>query len=184
MKILSFLNYLLLIAVITIIMGVIYATVQQSYRTGANDPQIQIAEDICAKIQQGKSVENIFQTDAIDISNSLSPFVVFYDASGKPLRSTGYLNGRMAQLPAGVFNVAKSNGQDRVTWQPQDGVRMAMVLIHINSSPIEFVAVGRSLTEVEIRESNLIKMIFVGWILCLVIVLLWMGIGYYKKSKL
>ena len=184
MKILSFLNYLLLIAVITIIMGVIYATVQQSYRTGANDPQIQIAEDVGAKIQQGKSVENIFQTDTIDISNSLSPFVVLYDASGRPLHSTGYLNSKMAQLPAGVFNVAKSDGQDRVTWQPQDGVRMAMVLIHINSSPVQFVAVGRSLTEVEIRESNLIKMIFVGWILCLVIVLLSIGIGYYKKSKL
>jgi hypothetical protein len=184
MKILSFLNYLLLIAVVTIIMGVIYATVQQSYRTGANDPQIQMAEDIGAKIQQGKSVENIFQTDAIDISNSLSPFVVLYDGSGKPLRSTGYLNGKKAELPAGVFDFAKRNGQHSVTWQPQPNVRMAMVLIHINSSPIEFVAVGRSLREVEIRESNLIKMIFVGWILCLVIVLLWLGTGYYKKSKL
>ncbi len=89
----------------------------------------------------------------------------------------------MAQLPVGVFDVAKSNGQDRVPWQPQSGVRMAMVLFHINSSPVEFVAVGRSLREVEIRESNLIKIILIGWLLCLASILLWMGIGYYKNSK-
>ena len=51
----SFLNYLLVIAIITIIFGVIYALVQQNYRTGANDPQIQIARYIHAKLNQGET---------------------------------------------------------------------------------------------------------------------------------
>src|SRR5580765_3016300 len=128
MKKLSFLHYPFLIAIITVIFGVIYATVQQSYRTGANDPQIQIALDINAKLHQGKSVES-FLTDTIDIAKSLLTFVVLCDNNGKPIRSSGYLDGKMIQLPSGVFDFTKSHGEHQVTWQPLDGVRIAMVLV-------------------------------------------------------
>src|SRR4051812_32566623 len=148
MKIFSFLNYLLFIAIITVIILLIYASVQQTYRSGANDPQIQIAEDISAKIQKGKNIEDIFPVDTIDIAQSLALVVILYDAHGRPLRSTGFLDGKMPQLPAGVFDFAKKNGSHSVTWQPNNDVRMAMVLNHINSSPVEFVAAGRSLREV------------------------------------
>ena len=72
-----------MMAIITVIFGVIYATVQQSYRTAANDPQIQIARDINVKLHQGKPIENFF-ADTVDIAQSLSTFVALYDASGKP----------------------------------------------------------------------------------------------------
>ena len=127
MKLLSFLNYLLIIAVITVIILLIYASVQQTYRSGANDPQIQIAEDIGAKIKKGKSIEDVFPADTIDIAQSLAPVVVLYDAQGKPLRSSGFLNGKMLQLPEGVFDFAKKRGSHGVAWQPNHDVRMAMV---------------------------------------------------------
>ena len=183
MKFFSFLNYSLFIAAITILLAVVYATVQQSYRTGANDPQIQLTEDISNKIRQGQPIENIFRADTIDIAQSLSPFAVLYDASGSPTKSTGYLNGKMAQLPAGVFEVAKQNGQDRVTWQPRRDVRVAMVVYYINSAPAQFVAAGRSLREVEDREYNLRKMIFMGWIICMGLVMLNAGLQSYQKRE-
>ena len=59
MKKISFINYSLAIAIITVISGIIYATVQQTYRSGANDPQIQIARDINSNFQQAYLVEGL-----------------------------------------------------------------------------------------------------------------------------
>ncbi|MEP6926864.1 MAG: hypothetical protein ABI834_04470 [Ginsengibacter sp.] len=182
MKIVSVLNYLCVMTIITAVFGVMYGAVQQTYRSGANDPQIQIARDINARLHQGKSVES-FLVDTIDITQSLSTFVALYDANGKPIRSSGYLDGKMIQLPAGVFDFAKSHGEHQVTWQPRQDVRMAMVIVSSNASPVGSVASGRSLLEVEVREHNLVTMIFFGWIACIALVLLHAVIGFYKKNK-
>ena len=168
-KKLPFFTLSLSCAIILLIFGVIYATVQQSYRTGANDPQIQIASDLNAKLHQGRFVES-FLADTIDIAKSLSTFVVLCDNNGKPICSSGYLDGKMPVLPAGVFDFAKSHGEHEVTWQPRIGIRMAMVIINSKASPVRFVASGRSLQEVEVREYNLVKMVFSGWIVCIVLV--------------
>ena len=106
MKKISLLDYLFVMAITTIIFGVIYAAIQQNYRSGANDPQIQLARDINLKLHEGKAVDTFF-SDSINIAQSLSPFVVLYDANGKPLRSSGYLNSKIPELPAGVFDFAR-----------------------------------------------------------------------------
>ena len=160
---LSILNFGAAIVVVTVVIALIYGSVQQTYRTAANDPQVQMAEDLSAELEAGKSVSNIYHEDTIDIAHSLSPVVMFYDKSGKPLRSTGYLDGKMCQLPSGVFDHARRIGIHTVTWQPRYDVRMAVVLIHVNSSPVEFVAAARSLREVEVREANLRKMVLMCW---------------------
>ena len=178
----SFLNYLFIVAIITVTFGVIYASVQQVYRTAADDPQIQIARNINTRLQQGKSIEFFF-TDTIDITQSLSPFITLFDANGKPIRSTGYLDNKLPELPAGVFEFAKSHGEDRVTWQPHHGVRMAMVIISSNAAPAGFIAAGRSLQETEEREHNLVVMAFLGWIICIGLILLQAVLQYYRTNK-
>ena len=47
----KFIQHLSAIAIITIIMGLIYASVQQTYRSNADDPQIQIAHDLRDHLQ-------------------------------------------------------------------------------------------------------------------------------------
>lgn len=182
MKRISFLNYLLVIIIITIIYGVIYVSVQQSYRSTANDPQIQIVQDLSFKLRQNKAVDNYF-TDTIDISQSLSTFVVLYDIKGKPIRSSGFLNGKMPELPAGVFDHTKTHHEYAVTWQPQNGVRIALVILNSNVSQVGFVASGRSLQEVEIREANLVTMVLLGWIICMGLVLLYAVIQFYRTKE-
>lgn len=179
MKKFSWLVYLFVIGIITIIFGMIYVTVQQNYRSGADDPQIQLARDINSRLNERRPVDKYF-TDSINIAQSLSPFTVLYDAKGKPLRSSGYLNGKMPGLPVGVFDFANKNGEHNVTWQPQNDLRMAMVIVKTNSSPVGFIAAGRSLQEVEIREHNLVTMIVIGWILCVGLILLYGVVEYYK----
>ena len=182
MKKFSWLDFLFVMAIITIVFGVIYASVQQCYRSGADDPQIQLVRDINLQLYEGKPIERFFD-DSINIAQSLSPFVVLYSANGKPLRSSGYLNGKMPELPAGIFDFAKANGEHNVTWQPQTGVRMAMVILYANSSQVGFIAAGRSLQEVEIREYNLITMILIGWIMCVAVILFRAVLQFYKAKN-
>ena len=177
----SFVNYLFIAAIITVTFGVIYASVQQAYRTAADDPQVQIACDINARLQQGKSIEKFF-TDTVDLAESLSPFIILFDANGKPNRSTGYLDNKIPELPAGVFEFAKSHGEHRLSWQPQPGLRMALVIISLNTSTPGFIAVGRSLQEVEAREHNLVVMVFLGWIICIGLMLLRAVLQYYRSK--
>ena len=161
-------------AIVTIITGVIYATVQQTYRSGANDPQLQIAGDISNKLKTGGIIGKWFNEDTVEISQSLSVFNTLYNDKNEPVVSTGVLNGKLPFLPKGVFDLAKKKGENVFTWQPQNGVRVAVILKSISSSSYSFVAVGRSLYEVERREENLRWMILISWLLCMgVIVVHW-----------
>ncbi len=175
-----FVYFILPLALVTVIIGLIYGCVQQSYRTAANDPQIQVAQDIVNKLQKKSSMEEIIPQDTIDIATSLSTFVALCDASGKPITSTGYLDGKMIVLPQGVFNYLKNHDDDWITWQPRPAVRMAMVVKRSNSSPASFVAVGRSLEQTEVREYALGVSVIIGWLICLVLLIIF---AMVKMSK-
>ncbi|HMG67275.1 MAG TPA: hypothetical protein VK588_06295, partial [Chitinophagaceae bacterium] len=81
--------------IVTILCGLVYATVQQSHRSSANDPQIQIALDLKYAIENNRSTSSLMTPDSIEISQSLSVFKVIYDKSGRPIESTGFLSGQM-----------------------------------------------------------------------------------------
>jgi len=165
--------------IVTGIFLTIYATVQQAHRSGANDPQLQLARDIDTKISSNKPFDQLLPNDSIEISKSLGNFVTLYNANGTPVQSTGVLDGRLPHLPSGVFDFARNNKEDVFTWQPRTGVRIATVLEATSSG---FVAVGRSLCEVEVREGNLIKMVMIAWIACLAIIFLhWIIQTWFTK---
>ena len=177
-------SHLAIAVIVTILSGLIYTTVQQSYRSGANDPQLQLAKDIAYAVKNDRSIDNLLPKDTIEISESLSPFVVLYDNNGEPIQSTGTLDGQFPKMPKGVFDFAKKNKEDVLSWQPRKGVRMAMVVESVQSSNIGFVAAGRSLQEVEKRESNLTSMVLIGWLVCIGIIVLNGVIESLRKEKL
>jgi hypothetical protein len=182
MKRMTLYFYLAAAAIITIFCGLVYGSVQQGYRSGANDPQIQVTADIREHLEQGRSIERFFSPDSIDLEKSLAVFSVLYDNQGKPLRSSGILNGRLPQLPSGVFAHALAQGSDWITWQPQTGVRMAMVVQATHFGNAAFVASGRSLQEVELREHRLVVMVLVAWLFCLGVLVL-TGIFHFFASR-
>ena len=179
----KFLQHLSAILIITIIMGLIYASVQKTYRSNANDPQTQIIHDLKDRLQEGKPVGELF-SDTVDLEKSLAVFIETYDEEGKPLQSSGYLNGQLPKLPNGVFDQVKAKGEDWVTWQPRPDVRMAMGILGVNTSAVSYVAVGRSLKEVEERVSRLVKMIIISWALCVLVILfnLFVQFNSYKTK--
>ncbi|HEX3273071.1 MAG TPA: hypothetical protein VHR15_20665 [Ktedonobacterales bacterium] len=148
-----------LAALTVLLTGMIYLATQQSYRSGANDPQIQMASDAVNALERGASPEDLVTVNKIDISQSLAPYLAIYDANHQIVASSATLHGGPLALPSGVFDNAQSNGMNVLTWQPEADVRSAIV---VKSYPGGFVLAGRSLQSVEERETSLERLLFIG----------------------
>lgn len=171
------------LVIVTVLFGTIYVTVQQTYRQNANDPQIEIAEGITGAISAGQDPLQILPPQKIDLAKSLSVFVVIFDNSGKVLASTASLDGKEPTPPPSVLEAAR-NRQNRVTWQPRSGVRIASVTQHYRSGKDEgFVLVGRSLREVEARVHELGIAVLFGWAVSLITLLTAGLLASFLKRK-
>ena len=153
-----------------------YVTVQQSLRQGANDPQIQMAEDAAAALKRGSGNESVLPKTPVEMSTSLAPFLVLFNNSGKPTASSGLLFGAMPDYPKGALDAARQSGENRVTWQPSPGVRIASVVVPYDNG---FVMAGRSLREVEKRESQTQMFAVTIWLLTLVAVFVVIVVGEF-----
>ncbi len=184
MKYASFISHIAAAIIITAIILLVYASVQQAHRSSANDTQLQIARDVSNALSKGKSINRLIIPDTIDIAQSLAVFTELFDKSGKPVQSTGFLNGQLPQLPQGIFDFTNNNNEDVLTWQPQSNVRMALVCEKVDAAGVGFVAVGRSLKETEEREGNLVKMIAITWVACMAVLLIhFLLLLYFKRSE-
>ena len=139
-------------ALATILCLLVYLTVQQSLRQGLNDPQIQLAEDAVAALERGDAMAQVVPAAKVEMDRSLAPFLIVYDESGHAIAGSGTLHGQSPAPPQGVFEFVKTNGEERVTWQPERATRIAAVLIHTSAKPAAFVLAGRNMREVEKRE--------------------------------
>lgn len=157
---------------VTLVIGISYVFVQQSYRQGANDPQIMMARDIAAAVGAGTPADQLVSKDTVDPSKSLAPFVTVTDADGKVVVSSMVLGTATPVPPAGALASAKTTGENRVTWQPRADARIAAVVVPVKGGPGGFVVAGRSLQVVEEREDQLTQMAGLGWIGTLVLTLL------------
>ncbi len=156
-------SWLPLAVAITLLSGLIYGAVQQVLRQDANDPQIQMAQDTAAALTAGAARESLASATPVDIALSLAPYLVMYDDTGRPLVGSGRLHGGLPAMPGGVFDYVRRHGLDKVTWQPEPGVRSATVIMPVGGAHPGFVMAGRSLREVENRVDNLGNIILVGW---------------------
>jgi len=179
----SFESWLPLAVAIIILSGLAYAVVQQNYRMSANDPQIQIAEDVAQAVSTNRtSPDSIVPPEpTAEIAKSLSTFVVVYSATGTPIGSSVLFDGKMPVVPPGVLEKAKAQGETRVTWQPKPGSRYAVVVDYFGGKEPGYVLAGRSLKEVEIRESQLAMISAVAAAIALL--LTFMTIFLLLKSK-
>jgi hypothetical protein len=146
-----------LAALVLLMTGLVYIAGQQILRQGANDPQIQMAEDGAAQLAQGHKVA-VDSLEKVDAASSLAPFRIIYDDDGKVVDATAQLHGATPNLPQGVLDAAKTRHEYRVTWQPEQGVRIAAVIVHANGGTGGYVLAGRNLGEVEHRANQLLMM--------------------------
>lgn len=165
----AFLSWVPLAVAVTVLSGLVYVAVQQSYRQNADDPQVQMVEDAAAQLQAGMQPQEVVGTGKVDMLRSLAPFLIVYDESGQVLAASVQLNGQTPQVPDGLFLSVTPGREHRVTWQPQPGVRSAAVLAHYGGSKSGFVLAGRSLREVEDRVDRLTQAVLLACLAALVV---------------
>lgn len=156
--------FLILAVIITLLCGLIFISVQQNYRQSGNDPQIQISEDMASYLSQGKDVKAVLPKSEVDISKSLVWFMMVFNDAGEMTDGNARLDGQTPVVPKGVLDHAKENGQNRVTWEPKEGVRIASVITSHNGGTV---LIGRNLRETENRIGMLYKNVAIAWILIL-----------------
>ncbi|PIR95925.1 MAG: hypothetical protein COT92_03840 [Candidatus Doudnabacteria bacterium CG10_big_fil_rev_8_21_14_0_10_42_18] len=160
------------LVVLTFCFGFAYVVGQQVMRSMADDPQVEIAENVIDVLNQGQDPQAIGSATPTDISNSLSAFVLVYDSGGEPISGTGLLNGDIPAVPRGVFDAARQKGEGRLTWQLQENVRIAAVVKPFSyngedSSSEGYVLAGRNLRETENHTQNLLKLTIIAWAVAL-----------------
>lgn len=185
--------WLPLAAAVTVLSFTVYAVVQQGQRLSANEPLVEIAESTANQLQQGASPQSVTAGSLVDVSNDLAPGVAVLDETGKVLSSSMRINsdtnrpedGIIPQLPTGVIQSVKDRGEDRFTWEPSGGVRLAAVVTSTGGSHPEFVVAARSLREVEKRENHTLHLATAGWLLALAasFVCAWAAAKFSLKSK-
>jgi hypothetical protein len=138
-------------------------TLQSAIRSAADQPQIQMAQNYASDLTSGKLATDLIPTGHLDLSTSLEPFVILFDAEGHPIHSNGYINDAVPTPPPGVFAYLRTHPTDKFTWQPQPGLRIAAVAQRIDGAHPGFILVGRSLTLVQQQENQLRRGTFITW---------------------
>ncbi|MFA6459341.1 MAG: hypothetical protein WCV79_03025 [Candidatus Paceibacterota bacterium] len=181
-----FVSWLPVAIAVTIALGTVYAAVQQNYRESANDPQIQLAEDISAMLRGGLEPKELAGSiPPVDIANSLATFVMVFDAQGKASFSSGFIGSSSPALPEGVLSSTRSLGINDITWELPSGERFAAVVKYWkgSSSGEGFVLAARSLREIEEREFRLELIVGIGWIMAMILTLVaeWFKLLYHRR---
>lgn len=150
---LSYRFKLWLVAVVAsaVFVGFGYTAVQQNYRLTANNVLVQSLEQVDNYLAQGAAPEQIASSQSpVDPSKSLSPFVIMTDENGKLQASNMQLGASQPVPPKGALEATKNGGENDITWAPQKGTRVAVVIKHFKSDKqAGYIIVGSSLREVE-----------------------------------
>mgnify|MGYP003387359885 CR=1 FL=1 len=171
-----------------------YTLVQQSQRSAASDPQIQMVEDAAAALNAGADPAKVVGA-SIDAAASLAPFVIVYNENHIPVASGAVLSGKAPVPPAGVFDYVSGHsrdgkvwslreqgdtpGEERFSWEPQSGVRFATVVVGYKNG---FVLAARNLREVERRERYTFEVSVFAYLLGLALTFIWsLGVAILTK---
>jgi hypothetical protein len=180
----SMLTHITAAMLFSLVVLLVYATVQQTYRSAANDPQMQLARDIADDIKYTRSYR-YYLDNAVDPRQSLGTFMQLYNENGQLLFSGGTIHGKAPQIPKGVLDNAKQYTENAVTWQPTADVRLASVTEYTMRPDTAYVVVARSMMEVENREARLTQMIMLIWTIGVgIIAVHWFIQGWINKIAL
>jgi hypothetical protein len=128
-----------------------YIAVQQSLREGLNAPQLQIADDTAAQLNNGALPSAVISPMKVDESTSLAPFTTIVDQHMHVLASSGSIGTIVPLPPASAFSDAQSRPSNWFTWQHDNNtLRDATVIVPFHHEGLSgYVLVARSMAQVE-----------------------------------
>lgn len=140
----------------------VYIITQQSLRLTANHRPLKIANDLAIKLEAGNKIEDVVSSDKIDISKSLSPFIMIYDTDKSLIMTSGLMGNVNPVYPSGVFGYVDQHKTDQVTWQTSNGLRYASVVISYSNG---YIVVAQSLIQTERLIGLIGNLDLIAWIL-------------------
>lgn len=142
--------FILAAALVTVAAMGFYGTVQQTLRRATNEPQASMANDVASSLENGARPQDLTKGQ-VNMANNMAPFIIIYDKDGKVVSGNGYLDGQVPQVPIGVLRASTREKSNRITWQPEDNVRVASVTYATRDY---YVLGGRS---TKVSEDEIIK---------------------------
>jgi len=169
---------------ITLTTLMVYGTAQHLLRIGANAEPATQAKFLSQRLANGAEPAEIVTSYYANLPQDGATFTLITDENEKTIISTYRLNNQLLELPSGVYSYAKSHGEDRLTWQPEMGIREATVVMPYTSKDGKtgFVASGVSLRESENSLDALTLKLFMGWVLMMAVSSITFYPGVSKKS--
>lgn len=155
-----FLIWLIVMFLITFTSLLVYSAAQQTLRQGANENPAILATETKLKLERGISPKDAVPAEKFDISKSLNTFVMVYDSNNNLVSSSAIIENKEPSYPKGVLNYVSNKGEDRVTWQPKEGLRFATIAIKYNNG---YIVAGQSLFETERTAANIGLLILMAW---------------------
>lgn len=158
-----------LLLAITGICALIYLVSWQNLCFQANNPQLQMSQDIAYQLSQGKDPSTLMPPQTIDIAKNLSPFVIVFDNTGKAIATNANVQGDIPPIPPEVLQAAGFEGQNIVTWQPREDIRAKVVVTGYSGNSAGYVLVGRSLQEFDKQQQQLMLTVGIGWLVIIAV---------------
>lgn len=144
----------------TLMLGAAYGMVQQSTRLAANEAPLAAIQSAKTQIEKGAAPESAVPNANINIRTNDNLFIIVTDRDAKLLAGSAYLDDRVPLPPKSVFEDTKARGLDKVTWEPAQGIRLAIVAsTYKTAAGVEgFVIAGQSLRPIQdrIKTSGLV----------------------------
>ncbi|HEV7168584.1 MAG TPA: hypothetical protein VGN49_11530 [Micrococcaceae bacterium] len=145
------------LVVVTLLFGSVYACLQQMGRLSDDD----VPAGLALSQLTSPDPQVLAGATPVDLAQGPETFVNVYRGDGTPLSGNGTLSGSVPRLPQGVIESALQTGQDRVTWQPQQDVRYAVVA---RATGDTVVVAGQNLQPSESRDRMVQLLLGLGWL--------------------
>lgn len=149
------LGWLAAAVIVIVVFGTVYLTLQHIGREAVNDAPAAAA---AAQIQK---IDSYPAGPRLELTKDSGTFVIVYGEDNTPVFTTVTLHGEAPNLPAGVLDTTRTAGMDAVTWQPEPGLRMAVVT---RQAAGKVVVAGQSLTPFENTDRWTQLVLTAGWL--------------------
>jgi hypothetical protein len=156
------------VLMITLAAGTVWLGYGLNLRNGGDRQPLRLAAHAAGQLAAGSQPDNDLPL-VINIASNPAPFVIVFDPQHHVLASSGRLHGRTPVLPAGVLAWAAAHGLDRITWQPQPGLREAAIIEPYGGPHAGFVLAVQSLQGISGQQRSLTWSIACIWLAILAI---------------
>lgn len=173
--------WLIFMFFVTFTCSLMYLVAQQSMRLSANEAPEQLAVATKLKLQSGKNPDSMIPADKVNISKSLDSFFMLFDHNKKIMASSGVMGDSNPSFPQSVLNNVSQSHEDRITWQPEPGLRFATVALKFSNG---YIVAAHSLQETENVIGEITTLMFSLWLACLVVsvTLLFVILRFIKRT--